>query len=78
MIRALIRGYQLCVSPFLMPSCRYLPTCSDYALESIEVHGVYRGGWLGLKRICRCHPWSRYGIDPVPKIINQQNRRHYL
>lgn len=62
----LIRLYQLCLSPLLGPSCRYAPTCSEYAREAIARHGVARGGWLSLKRLLRCHPWSRGGYDPVP------------
>ncbi len=61
-----IRLYQLLISPVLPHSCRYLPTCSAYALEAIEVHGVLRGGWLALRRLCRCHPWGGSGYDPVP------------
>ena len=64
--RALIRLYQWCISPFLAPCCRYLPTCSDYAEEALAEHGPAAGGWLALKRICRCHPWGGSGFDPVP------------
>jgi putative membrane protein insertion efficiency factor len=62
-----IRAYQRLLSPFLGPSCRYLPTCSEYAATAIARHGVWRGGWLGLKRILRCHPWAAGGYDPVPE-----------
>jgi putative membrane protein insertion efficiency factor len=61
-----IRAYQRLLSPFLGPSCRYLPTCSEYAATAIERHGVWRGTWLGLKRILRCHTWAAGGYDPVP------------
>jgi putative membrane protein insertion efficiency factor len=61
-----IRAYQRLLSPFLGPSCRYLPTCSEYAATAIARHGVWRGSWLGLKRILRCHPWAAGGYDPVP------------
>ena len=63
---ALVRGYQLTISPLLGPRCRFLPTCSDYALEAIEVHGAMRGGWLAIVRMLRCHPWGASGYDPVP------------
>jgi putative membrane protein insertion efficiency factor len=62
----LVRGYQLCISPFLPPSCRFHPTCSCYAIEALERHGVLKGGWLALRRIGRCHPWNPGGHDPVP------------
>jgi putative membrane protein insertion efficiency factor len=65
-LRALIRGYQLAISPLLGPRCRFYPTCSDYALEAVAVHGARRGGWLALTRILRCHPWHPGGVDPVP------------
>ena len=65
-LRGLIRGYQLLISPVLGPSCRYLPTCSDYAAEAILRHGALGGGWLALKRLSRCHPWGGSGYDPVP------------
>ena len=63
---ALVKFYQLCISPFTMPSCRYTPTCSEYALQAIRKYGPLKGGWLALKRIARCHPWGGHGYDPVP------------
>lgn len=63
---ALIRFYQWGISPLLGPKCRYTPTCSQYALEAIRKHGLFKGGWLALKRIGRCHPWGGSGHDPVP------------
>lgn len=63
---ALVRLYQLCISPLTPPSCRYLPTCSQYALEAMRKYGPLKGGWLTLKRLARCHPWGGSGYDPVP------------
>jgi putative membrane protein insertion efficiency factor len=62
-----IRLYRYCISPLLPPACRFVPTCSEYALEAIEVHGVLRGGVLTLRRLLRCGPWSAGGYDPVPE-----------
>jgi putative membrane protein insertion efficiency factor len=66
LLRGLIRGYQLLLSPFLGANCRFQPTCSAYADEAVRLHGSLRGGWLALKRIGRCHPWGGSGYDPVP------------
>ena len=63
---ALIRGYQVLVRPMLTGSCRYLPTCSEYATEAIVTYGALKGGWMGLKRVLRCHPWGGAGLDLVP------------
>jgi uncharacterized protein len=62
----LVRFYQLTLSSVLGRQCRFLPTCSDYARQAIEIHGAVRGGVLAAKRICRCHPWGGHGFDPVP------------
>lgn len=61
-----IRFYQLCISPLTMPSCRYTPTCSEYALQALRKHGPFKGGYLAARRILRCHPWGGHGYDPVP------------
>ena len=61
-----VRFYQGAVSPFLPNACRYTPTCSQYMIEAVTRHGVIHGGWLGLKRMGRCHPWGGHGHDPVP------------
>lgn len=66
LILALLKFYQLAVSPFLGRNCRFHPSCSAYAMEAVERHGAIRGGWLGLRRILRCHPWNPGGYDPVP------------
>ena len=62
----LIRGYKRVVSPMLPPSCRFYPTCSDYAYEAIEKHGVIKGGRLAVWRVLRCNPFGKGGLDPVP------------
>ncbi len=64
---ATLRGYQLTLSALIGRRCRYLPTCSEYAMEAITRHGVGRGLRLGAKRVCRCHPWGGDGFDPVPE-----------
>ncbi|MGF1561602.1 MAG: membrane protein insertion efficiency factor YidD [Geminicoccaceae bacterium] len=63
---ALVRLYQLTLSPFVGRSCRFLPTCSAYAIEALQRHGAVRGSLLAAKRIGRCHPWGGSGYDPVP------------
>jgi putative membrane protein insertion efficiency factor len=63
---ALIRGYQLAISPWLGRNCRFYPSCSQYTLEAIERHGALKGLWLGLRRVLRCHPFHPGGHDPVP------------
>jgi len=62
----LIRFYQLVISPWMPSSCRYHPTCSQYSLEAFRKHGAVKGLWLSVKRVLRCHPWSKGGHDPVP------------
>ena len=61
-----IRFYQKFISPFTLPSCRFTPTCSQYAVEALRRHGPVKGLWLAIKRILRCHPWGGSGYDPVP------------
>ncbi|MBP5770853.1 MAG: membrane protein insertion efficiency factor YidD [Bacteroidaceae bacterium] len=62
-----IRFYQRCISPLTPPSCRFTPTCSQYAIEAIQRHGILKGLYLAIRRILRCHPWGGCGFDPVPE-----------
>ena len=66
LIIGLVKIYQYTISPYLMPSCRYTPSCSVYMTEAVKKHGPMKGGFLGVKRILRCHPWGGHGHDPVP------------
>jgi len=75
-MRGLIKGYQWFISPILPGSCRFYPSCSSYALQAIETHGALKGGWLGLKRIGRCHPWNDGGIDLVPGTEAHHHHTH--
>jgi hypothetical protein len=63
----LIRVYQRTVATILPPACRFVPSCSQYTLEALQCHGLFKGLWLGVRRICRCHPWHPGGYDPVPQ-----------
>ena len=60
-----VRGYQLLISSWTPPTCRFVPSCSSYAIEAIETHGAFRGLWLAVRRVGRCHPWGGHGYDPV-------------
>jgi putative membrane protein insertion efficiency factor len=62
----LIRLYQKAISPYLMPSCRYSPSCSQYGIDALTKYGAGKGSLLTLKRVCSCHPWGGHGYDPVP------------
>lgn len=62
----LVQFYRYCISPFTPPTCRFTPTCSQYAIEALRKHGPLKGLWLTLRRLARCHPWGGSGYDPVP------------
>lgn len=68
MLIALLRFYKLAISPYLGDRCRFYPSCSDYARDAIQYHGAARGTCLAIKRLCRCHPFSAGGVDPVPLV----------
>ena len=74
-IIASIKGYQKGISPLFQPSCRYYPTCSQYAIEAIEKHGAIKGTVMGTARILRCHPFIKGGYDPVPKKFTLRKNR---
>ncbi|HET9733767.1 MAG TPA: membrane protein insertion efficiency factor YidD [Burkholderiales bacterium] len=66
LLQQLIRGYRYFLSPMLGPACRFHPSCSHYAEEALATHGLFSGGWLAARRLCRCGPWHAGGYDPVP------------
>ena len=68
---AAVRAYQLLLSPFAGGACRFEPTCSEYAMQAIEMHGAAVGSWLALRRLARCHPFTQAGLDPVPNSVSR-------
>ena len=70
-VQFMLRGYQRVISPMLPHSCRFVPSCSQYAIEAVECHGVVRGAMLAAARLLRCHPFARAGFDPVPPAIEK-------
>ena len=66
-LECLVRGYQVALSPLLAGTCKFVPSCSDYFIQAVREWGAIRGGWLGIRRLARCHPFSPGGIDPVPR-----------
>lgn len=75
LLTGMVNVYRLVVSPVIGPRCRYLPTCSDYALEALRRHGALYGAWLALRRVARCHPWGGHGLDPVPAVSDADRGR---
>ena len=66
-ILGLLRAYKLLISQLFTGCCRFYPSCADYMSEAVEVHGAWRGAWLGVRRLSSCHPFGRHGVDPVPR-----------
>jgi putative membrane protein insertion efficiency factor len=73
LLLAPIALYRLTISPLLGVNCRHLPCCSDYAREAIDQNGAWKGVWLALARLCRCHPWGSHGFDPVPDLRGEHH-----
>lgn len=71
LVISLIRAYQYLISPLIGPSCRYYPSCSQYAVEAIKIQGVFKGSYLAVHRVLRCHPGCKGGYDPVPEFKNE-------
>lgn len=74
-IIGLIRFYQLFISPMLAPSCRFYPSCSQYAIEAVKIHGIFKGSFLAVRRVLRCHPGCEGGCDPVPEEKFSKSKR---
>ena len=72
----LIKAYRLLLSPFFGQACRFEPSCSRYTEEAVKTHGAIKGSMLGVKRICRCHPWNEGGFDPVPGTCSAHQEHH--
>lgn len=71
--KAPIHAYRWTLKPLIGWECRHLPTCSEYALDAIETNGAWRGWWLAISRVCRCHPWGTSGFDPAPDIRHERH-----
>lgn len=72
---AVVRFYQMAISPWTPSACRYTPTCSAYAIDALREHGALRGAWLAARRLARCHPWGGFGWDPVPSATERSDER---
>jgi len=73
-LNALLKAYQRWISPMMPSRCRFYPSCSQYAIEAIRMHGPFAGMWLGARRVLRCHPWNPGGLDLVPRAIRTERR----
>jgi putative membrane protein insertion efficiency factor len=73
-VLALLRGYKFAFSPLFLPACRYVPSCSEYAMEAVERYGALRGSWMAVWRVLRCHPLAKGGVDPVVKRARIETR----
>jgi len=71
LLTSLLRGYRWLLSPLLGNACRFHPSCSQYAIEALHAHGLWRGSWLAARRLGRCHPWHPGGVDPVPALASR-------
>jgi uncharacterized protein len=75
-VLGLLRGYRWALSPLLLPACRYIPTCSEYAMEAVDRFGVFRGGLMAMRRVLRCHPFVQGGYDPVMRSEVVESERY--
>ena len=73
----MLRAYKWAISPLFLPACRYVPTCSEYAMEAVERYGAVRGGWMAFRRLLRCHPFAHGGHDPVVKLSMRCETPHF-
>ena len=73
----MVKFYQAAISPYIPSSCRYTPTCSNYTVEALQKHGLFKGGWLAIKRISSCHPWGGKGYDPVPEVHHKHQKTNH-
>lgn len=74
LLLAMIKTYQYAISPLIGSNCRFYPTCSNYTREAIEVHGAFKGGYLGLRRLLKCHPYHDSGVDLVPELVKKKGK----
>ncbi|MFA9391283.1 MAG: membrane protein insertion efficiency factor YidD [Prolixibacteraceae bacterium] len=75
-ILGLVYFYKYAISPLTPASCRHTPTCSNYMIEALKIHGPFKGFWLGIRRLSKCHPWGTHGYDPVPPKQMNETKKH--